>query len=109
AWRRAPAPARHVNPTHRGPEALARARVSTLVRGIESVEEICHLEGGERGVPAFVSMLAAGACFGLRQRIARENAEANGGLERGAGVGQSARRLPGNIVEVRRIATDHGA
>src|SRR5690349_12862358 len=73
--------------------ARERARVSVLRRAIDLVEEVGHLEGGERRVPALVAVLAAGAGLRLRQRVAREQPEPDRHVEVRARTGKPARRL----------------
>src|SRR6187402_2272929 len=57
--------------------ARARARVSTLVRPIEPLEQVRHLERGDGRVPTLVAMLTAGAGFGLFHRVRGEESEAD--------------------------------
>src|SRR6478672_12479853 len=82
----------------------ARARVSTLVRGIEAIEQVGHLQGGERRVPALVAVRATGACQRLLVVVARQDAEPDRRVELRAGAGEPARRFAGDVVEVRRVA-----
>src|SRR6476646_2102845 len=89
--------------------ARERARVSVLRRAIDLIEEIGHLERGERRVPALVSVLTASARFGLRHRVARQDAEGDRDVEVRAGQGETPRRFARHVVEVRRIAANHRA
>src|SRR6476646_7060687 len=88
--------------------ARARALVSTFARTQPS-EEIHHLERGERRIPPFVSVRATRALLGLLHRVGREQPEADRHIEVRARLGQSARGLASNEVEMRRLAADHGA
>src|SRR5215217_2616243 len=89
--------------------ARARARVSTLVRPIEPLEQVRHLERGDRRVPSLVAMLAARARLGLLHRVRREETEADRDLVLGARVGEPARRFAGDVVEVRGVTAHDGA
>src|SRR6186713_503968 len=55
--------------------ARARARVSILVRPIEPLEQVRHLERGNGRVPPLVAVRTAGTRFGLLHRVRREEAE----------------------------------
>src|SRR6185437_9830918 len=54
--------------------ARARARVSILIRDVQPVEQVRHLERRERGVPALVAVGAAGAGRRLIDGVAGEHA-----------------------------------
>src|ERR1043165_2858306 len=69
--------------------ARARARVSTLVRDIEPVEEVRHFERGHRRFVALVPHVAAGARLGLSVVVSRQHAEANRDVELGARRGET--------------------
>src|ERR1041385_1858196 len=64
--------------------ARPRARVSTLVRDIESVEEVGHLERRQRRVAALVAVLATGPFLGLLVIVRRQHAERHRHVELGA-------------------------
>src|SRR5678815_6152166 len=89
--------------------ARERARVSVLRRAIDLIEEVGHLEGGERRIPALVAMLTAGARFGLRHGVTRQDAERDRDVEVSAREREAPRRFARHVVEVRRIAADHRA
>ena len=73
---------RREGPTRTAPAAPAPgARVSTLVRHVQPIEEVDHLQRGERRVPTLVAVRAAGARLGLLHRVAREQPESNRRLE----------------------------
>src|SRR5207237_2174753 len=67
-------------------------------------EQVGHLEGAPDGLGALLDPR-----FGLLHRLAREDTEGHGdsGLERSEL--QTARGLPGDEVEVRRLAADHAS
>src|SRR3954468_9861410 len=89
--------------------ARARARDSIRIVGIEPVAEIHHLERCQRGIVAFVAVRTARTVFRLLVGVAGQNAETDRRLGVGAHRGESARRLAGDVVEVRGLTTDHGA
>src|SRR5215212_10944976 len=79
--------------------ARARARVSTLVRDIEPVEEVRHLEHRHRGLVALVPHVAAGARFGLGVVVRSQDAKAYRYIKLGARRGEAARALAGDVLE----------
>src|SRR5215210_2660201 len=81
--------------------ARARARVSTLVRDIEPVEEVCHLERRHRGFVALVAHVPAGARFSLGVVVRGQDAEADGDIELRARGGEPARTLARDVLEMR--------
>src|SRR5215208_5362351 len=64
--------------------ARARARVSTLVRDIEPVEEVRHFERGHRRFVPLVAHLPAGTRLGLGVVVGGEHTEADRHIELGA-------------------------
>src|SRR5664279_134047 len=88
--------------------ARARALVSTFAR-TQPFEKIHHLERGECRIPSLVSVCATGARLGLLERIRREQPEADRHIEVRTRIGDPARRLASDEVEVRRLAANHGA
>src|SRR3569833_4365766 len=87
----------------------ARARVSTLVRGIQSIEKVGHLHRGERRIPALVPVLTTRSCLRLLLVVAGEQSKADRHVEGFARLSQSPRRFSRDVVEVRRISPNHRA
>src|SRR5215831_6687206 len=87
----------------------ARARVSTLVRGIEAIEQVDHLQRGERRIPPLVAVRAARARLRLLVVVTGEDAESDRRIELGAGASEAARRLARDVVEMGRVAANHRA
>src|SRR5687768_14911700 len=87
--------------------ARARARDSMRI-GIQLRKEISHFERRDRRVPTLVAMRATGAGDRLLGIVAGQHPEPDGTLEIDARLRQSPRRLTGNVVEVRRVAPNHG-
>ena len=54
-------------------------------------------------------MCAAGSSLRLKQRVAGQKPEADRRVELCARAGESARRLAGDEIEMRRLATNDGA
>src|SRR3954469_3788551 len=102
----APGPRSHA---YNACRARARARVSTLVRDIEPVEEIRHFERGHRRFVALVSHRAARASLGLRIIVGVEDAEADRHVELGAGLRKPTRAFACHVLEVWGIAADDRA
>ena len=62
-----------------------------------------HRDGGLRRFGAFVSLGAAGAGFGLFERIRREHAEGGRNAGRHMDLRDPARDFPGDVLVVRRF------
>ena len=84
-------------------------RCSGLLSRIQAIEKIGHLECRQGRVPAFVSVIAAGASFRLGEVFAREEAESDRHVEFGDCLRQAARGFVRDVIEVRSLASDHRA
>ena len=75
----------------------------------QSPEKVGHLDGGQRGVGAFIAALCARAVDRLLDSVGGQHTEdnRNAGLQRD--LADAAGRLAGNIIEVRRVAANDGA
>src|SRR5512141_2732980 len=88
------------------PQGLSTITASSLRKPFEQRR---HLHPRHRGVPPLVPVLAAGTIHRLLERVGREHAEDHRDTGRLRPLADAERGLLGHVVEVRRLAPDHGA
>jgi hypothetical protein len=92
------------------PRRVAAGQLALRIGGrVELREQVGHLHRGHRRVPALVAVRAARARLRLLHGVGGQQPERDRHVVLGARVGDSARRLAGDEVEVRRLAAHDGA
>lgn len=75
----------------------------------EFLDEVRHLEGGERGFGAAIAHLASGALDRLLEGVAGEDPEDDGDAGAAADLGDPPGRFAGDVIEMGGVAAEDAA